>query len=130
MSVENNNDAVNITTKGKDEVFCSDCASVISKKAEICPKCGVRQKPSLGTATETATSALNKKTPKGRNKWVAIIIAFFFGFLGGHKFYLGKTLHGVLYLLFCWSGITALLAIFDIIMLLMKTEEEFEKIYG
>lgn len=129
MSVDNK-DTANITAKGENEAFCTDCGAVIKKEAEICPKCGVRQKTSLSSATDTATSALSKKTPKGHNKWMAVIIAFFFGFLGGHKFYLGKTLHGVLYLLFFWTGLTALLAIFDIIMLLMKSDEEFEKIYG
>lgn len=29
--------------KGPNEKFCSECAAVISIKAEICPKCGVRQ---------------------------------------------------------------------------------------
>jgi predicted amidophosphoribosyltransferase len=33
-----------IQTKGADEVFCSSCGAVIKKEAEICPKCGVRQK--------------------------------------------------------------------------------------
>ncbi|MEH2570440.1 hypothetical protein V1289_010067 [Bradyrhizobium sp. AZCC 2289] len=29
--------------KGPNEKFCTDCGSVISARAEICPKCGVRQ---------------------------------------------------------------------------------------
>lgn len=32
-------------SKGINEKFCSDCAAVINAKAEICPKCGVRQMP-------------------------------------------------------------------------------------
>jgi len=32
--------------KAADEVFCSSCGAAIKKEAEICPKCGVRQKPS------------------------------------------------------------------------------------
>ena len=31
--------------KADDEVFCSSCGSIILAKAEICPKCGVRQMP-------------------------------------------------------------------------------------
>jgi len=30
-------------TKGADEKFCSECGEIIRVKAEICPKCGVRQ---------------------------------------------------------------------------------------
>ncbi|MDR2637478.1 MAG: zinc-ribbon domain-containing protein, partial [Zoogloeaceae bacterium] len=31
------------TTKAIDEKFCSECGAIIKAKAEICPKCGVRQ---------------------------------------------------------------------------------------
>lgn len=31
-------------TKTTDEKFCVDCGAIINNKAEICPKCGVRQK--------------------------------------------------------------------------------------
>jgi uncharacterized membrane protein YhaH (DUF805 family) len=34
-----------IQQKGIDEVYCSSCGAIIKKEAEICPKCGVRQKP-------------------------------------------------------------------------------------
>ena len=34
--------------KADDEVFCSSCGSIILAKAEICPKCGVRQIPAPG----------------------------------------------------------------------------------
>ena len=29
--------------KGPDEKYCQECGSVIRAKAEVCPKCGVRQ---------------------------------------------------------------------------------------
>lgn len=29
--------------KGPDEKYCQECGAVIKAKAEICPKCGVRQ---------------------------------------------------------------------------------------
>jgi len=32
-----------VKEKGVDEKFCSDCGSIIKLKAEICPKCGIRQ---------------------------------------------------------------------------------------
>lgn len=33
-----------VRQKGPDEIFCSSCGAIIKKEAEICPKCGVRQK--------------------------------------------------------------------------------------
>lgn len=34
---------MNQVSKGPDEKFCTECAAVIKAKAEICPKCGMRQ---------------------------------------------------------------------------------------
>lgn len=34
-------------TKSIDEKFCGECGEIIRLKAEICPKCGVRQMPVL-----------------------------------------------------------------------------------
>jgi RNA polymerase subunit RPABC4/transcription elongation factor Spt4 len=34
---------MNVLVKEADEKFCTDCGSVIKLKAEICPKCGIRQ---------------------------------------------------------------------------------------
>ena len=33
-----------VQQKGIDEIFCPSCGAIIKKAAEICPKCGVRQK--------------------------------------------------------------------------------------
>lgn len=37
---------------GPDEVFCTECGSVIKKRAEICPECGVRQKTGDESASQ------------------------------------------------------------------------------
>ncbi len=39
-----------VAKKNADEAYCSSCGEIIKKEAEICPKCGVRQKkaPSSG----------------------------------------------------------------------------------
>jgi TM2 domain-containing membrane protein YozV len=36
-----------------------------------------------------------------RNRWVALLLCFFGGFLGLHRFYVGKVGSGVWYLLTC-----------------------------
>jgi hypothetical protein len=59
-------------TKMADEKFCSECGSAIKVRAEVCPKCGVRQ-----------------TSPNSKNKVSAALLAFFLGGIGGHKFYLG-----------------------------------------
>jgi TM2 domain-containing membrane protein YozV len=44
---------------------------------------------------------------------VAILLAFFLGSFGAHHFYLGRNGLGVLYLLFCWTFIPHIIALFE-----------------
>ncbi len=60
------------------------------------------------------------------NRKEAGVIAIIFGGLGIHKFYLGKYGKGILYAVFCWSFIPALLGIADGIHFLTETDEQFE----
>jgi TM2 domain-containing membrane protein YozV len=77
--------------KQADEVFCSSCGAIIKKEAEICPKCGVRQKRSSGGASSGETSECSWLT--------ALLLCFFLGCFGVHRFYVKKTGTGVLMLL-------------------------------
>ncbi|MGC9503018.1 NINE protein [Baaleninema sp.] len=65
-----------------------------------------------------------------KNKNVAILLTFFLGWLGVHKFYLGQNFAGLLYLLFCWTGIPGRLAIFDFIGLLLMSDSAFNARYN
>lgn len=67
-----------------------------------------------------------------KNKWIAAILAFpgFFGWSGIHKFYLGNNVAGLLYFLFSWTFIPAILAIFDFIGLVLTSEEAFNRKYN
>ena len=51
------------------------------------------------------------------------------GGLGAHKFYSGKTLMGVLYLVFCWTYIPALIALVEGIIALTKPADADGCIY-
>jgi len=44
---------------------------------------------------------------------VAVLLALFLGGIGIHKFYLGQTGLGVLYLIFCWTGIPSIIAFIE-----------------
>ncbi len=57
------------------------------------------------------------------NKVIYLVLVFFLGYIGIHKFYAGKTLAGVLYLLFCWTGIPAILALIDFIIGICKSSD-------
>lgn len=107
-------------SKGPDEKYCRECGAVIRARAEICPKCGVRQampSPSLGVFA-------------GRNRIGAALFAIFLGWLGIHKFYLGQIGMGVLYLIFCWTFIPMIAGFIEGIIYLTMTDEAFRAKYG
>ncbi|MDR2081868.1 MAG: NINE protein [Campylobacteraceae bacterium] len=108
-------------SKGIDEKFCSECGSIIKVKAEICPKCGVRQRPAPNVFG-------NQEGEKSRI--AAALFAFFLGGLGVHKFYLGKIGQGILYLIFCWTLIPSLIAFVEFIIYLIMSDEEFNRKYN
>ena len=60
---------------------------------------------------------------KAVNKVLYCILAFFLRWLGVHKFYAGKIGTGLLFLVFCWTGIPAIIAIFDFIIGLCKSSD-------
>jgi TM2 domain-containing membrane protein YozV/RNA polymerase subunit RPABC4/transcription elongation factor Spt4 len=101
--------------------FCYACGAQIDARAEICPKCGVRQ---LG-----ATSPLGATTPSGKNRIVAALFAIFLGSFGIHKFYLGRVGEGILYLLFCWTFIPALIGLIEGIIYIASSDAEFAAKY-
>lgn len=51
------------------------------------------------------------------NKSLAIVLALFLGGVGAHKFYQGKWIQGLIYLLFAWSFVPAIVAVVDAILI-------------
>jgi TM2 domain-containing membrane protein YozV len=48
-----------------------------------------------------------------KNPTTAVLLALFLGGLGAHKFYMGQTGMGILYLLFCWTYIPSIIALIE-----------------
>ena len=65
-----------------------------------------------------------------KSKVTAGILALCLGGLGVHKFYLGMIGQGILYLLFFWTYIPAIIAFIEAIHYLTMTEEAFCQQYG
>ncbi|AEL19290.1 TM2 domain-containing protein [Borreliella bissettiae] len=69
-------------SKAVDEIYCHSCGKTIKKDAEICISCGVK----------------NKQVKKSYNKLIAALLCLFFGYLGAHRFYVGKMGTGITFL--------------------------------
>lgn len=65
-----------------------------------------------------------------KSKTTAGILALFFGGIGAHHFYLGNYARGVLYLLFFWTLIPAIIAFVEAIMLFLMSDDVFNKKYN
>ena len=97
--------------------FCSGCSEKIHSEALSCPKCG---KPTMVTS------------PLDKSQVTAGLLAIFFGGLGVHKFYLGKTGMGCLYLVFFlfffWTFIPAIIGLIEGIIYLTATPKKWAEI--
>jgi TM2 domain-containing membrane protein YozV len=65
-----------------------------------------------------------------KNKTTAALLALFLGGIGGHKFYLGQTMMGLLYLCFCWTFIPMFIAFCEFIGFLVMSEQSFDAKYN
>ena len=57
------------------------------------------------------------------NKALYCILAIFFGGIGLHKFYAGKVVLGLVYFIFCWTFIPALIGFIEGVVALFKSSD-------
>lgn len=60
---------------------------------------------------------------------IAAILALFFGALGIHKFYLGRTKAGIIQIVLSMCGVGAIIPLVEGIMYLVMSDLEFERKY-
>ena len=65
-----------------------------------------------------------------KSKLAAALFALFLGGIGIHKFYLGRIGWGIVYLLFCWTVIPAVIGFIEGILLLIMSQSDFNQKYG
>ena len=58
------------------------------------------------------------------NKIIYSVLSFFLGGLGVHKFFVNKTGLGIIYLLFCWTGIPGVIGIIEGILAILKPADK------
>lgn len=88
-------------------MYCSNCGAEINDNAVVCVKCGCAVNKSI------------QVTINGSSKdWlVTLLLCFFVGYLGIHRFYVGKTGTGIVQLL--TLGGCGIWALIDFIVIIM-----------
>ncbi len=125
---------------------CPQCGAPLESNATKCKYCGepitntnanantnpapqmnyqANFQPQQPIYTQPVDSGVNPSWPI-KNKIVAAVLAFLFGGLGAHKFYLGQIGMGILYLIFSWTLIPAILGCIDCIIYLTSNDHNFQ----
>lgn len=102
--------------KPEETKHCPACNKALHLSATVCPYCGAIQP---GTTVRMAKSRIG-----------AALLAIFLGGFGIHKFYLGRTFWGIIYLLFFWTFIPQIIAFIEGILYLLMSDEKFFEKYG
>lgn len=69
-------------------------------------------------------------TRTGKTKMAASLLAIFLGSFGIHKFYLGDTGKGILYLVFFWTAIPGIVGFIEGIIWLTQSNEKWLSEFG
>ena len=118
----------NIATR-EGRINCPVCDEDISAKAKKCRHCGEVLDASM-RKQQAAEKQPTRHYTRNKSKIVAGIFGILLGFVGVHKYYLGRVGQGILYTLFFWTGIPALLGLIEGIVYLTMDDERFWEKYG
>lgn len=112
-----------------NESICPNCGNTVLQERQYVPQqCAPQQMPTIiinnantnvnkNENTNVGAGSVNSVSPK--SKTVALILAIFLGYLGIHRFYVGKVGSGIIW--FITAGFFAIGWIYDIIKILSGT---------
>jgi len=110
-------------------------------KGSSLPRAGLNVDFDIDGENATSIFALSGSSSSGESihpKYIAALLAFFFGGLGIHKFYLGYKKQGIIMLLTFLFGfillgiptmIISIIAFVEFIIYIIKPEDEFDQTY-
>lgn len=128
-------------------MICKQCGAPANTDYKFCEYCGAEVEQPVHNVQENnefksdmvsevkasikinTVNTVHVRREPVKSKITAGILALLLGGLGIHKFYLGKIFQGIIYLLFCWLYIPALIALVEgIIYLVMDDEKWMQKV--
>ncbi|ORT99821.1 putative membrane protein [Anaerovibrio sp. JC8] len=138
--------------------FCPSCGQAVEDNVSFCPNCGSSIQETVPSTNVNESNGFqqdnsfqqndqmnqNYYQPMGEagtawglgddkklvNKIAYGILAILLGGFGIHKFYSGKTMWGIIYILLCWTGIPAILALVEGIIGLTTKDDGQGNIYA
>ncbi len=108
-----------------NDAKCEYCGATINQNADK-PQAQPQEK--IVYVREPAAASANPERSNWpiKNKIVAAVLAILLGGIGVHKFYLGQTGKGILYILFCWTYIPAIIGVIEGVIMLCSNDENFQ----
>lgn len=123
-------------------MYCTNCGKEVLEQASACPNCGVGPRTekkfcySCGVESNTLQVVCVKcgvslsAGMNGKKKVTAGVLGILLGGIGVHKFYLGSWGWGLVYLLFCWIYVPAVIGLIEGILYLTMDEAQFDAKYN
>lgn len=90
-------------------MFCPNCGKEISDQAVTCPNCGHPM------ASSKSVPGQPGKIVSTKSRLAVVLLCFFLGWIGIHRFYVGKVGTGVLFIFFGWN-VLSIWVLVDFIM--------------
>lgn len=120
---------------------CKQCGAPLDNGENICKYCGTHniveqpiqqpiQQPVQQPVQQNIYVQQNQIKIPQKSKVAAGLLAIFLGGFGIHKFYLGKPIQGIIYLLFCWTYIPEIVAFIEGIIYLTKNDDAWADFVG
>lgn len=114
--------------------YCKFCGQVIDADCVICPKCGkqveeikysrpdniIINNNNNASSSASASAMFGNASNVSPKSWlVTLLLCLFLGTIGIHRFYVGKIGTGILMILLLMTGISAIWAIIDLILIIL-----------
>lgn len=120
--------------------YCKHCGELIDTDCVVCPKCGKQVETISGTQNSNPTIVINNSSSSSssaaasaaafaggiggtsispKSKMITLILSIFLGYLGIHRFYVGKIGSGIVWMF--TAGLFGIGWIYDIIKILSGT---------
>ena len=114
--------------------YCKFCGQVIDADCVICPKCGkqveeikysrpdniIINNNNNASSSASASAMFGNASNVSPKSWlVTLLLCLFLGIIGIHRFYVGKIGTGILMILLLMTGVSAIWAIIDLILIIL-----------